>query len=115
MIKKIGYIKKILAMGAIASFVIFSTTALAAVSVTCSVSTSLLKKSATAEGYSCAAVGCIIYDSSGSSLASGENGVHSTNAYRTQTVSYTGLKSADKAWGYAIDTAGNSASTYTYY
>lgn len=115
MIKKLKNSKKLIIVSALAAFMVLSTTAMAGVSVSCSVSKSGLKKSATAEGYSCAAVGCIIYGNSGQTLASGENGYYNSNSYRTKSVSYTGLSGADYAWAYAINTSGTSATNTVYY
>lgn len=47
--------------------------------------------------------------------ASGENGLYSTNIYRTKTVSYTGLSGANKAWAYAVATNGKSDTRTVYY
>lgn len=57
MIKKLKHKKKLMIMSTLAAFMLLSSTAMAAVTVDCSVSQSGLKKSATAEGYSCNVVG----------------------------------------------------------
>lgn len=115
MIKKLRTQKKFFVASIFAVSMIVSTTVMATLTLTCTVSKSLLKKSATAEAYSCAAVGCIIYGKNGDILASGENGYYNTNSYRTKTVSYTGLSSADYAYAYAVDTAGNIITKNTDY
>lgn len=80
---------------------ITSTTAIATSYIGVSISKSGLKKSATSSSDSCVTVGAIISNKKGKVLASGENGIYSKNGYHTKSVSYTGLSSAYKAYGYA--------------
>lgn len=114
MLKKIKRLQKITVICALAALMFVSTTVVA-VGVTCYPSKSGLKKSAYAEGTACASVGCIIYTKKDKVLASGENGLWTQNKNRTKTVSYTGLSAAYKAYAYAVNTKGASKTSTKYY
>lgn len=108
-------IKRIAIIGILVSTFVGTTSVFGMPSITCSVEKSGFKKSATAKGTSCVAVGCIIRGKSGQTLASGENNGYTANGTHTKSVSYNGISSAKDAYAYAVDSNGTLKSvTKTY-